>query len=208
MVATIVTGRLEESDYASHLHSGLLPMNGRELSSSCCSIRDWCPFRTVPVQLALFALSFVACASGCQVSNDRGLVRAWADANSIGGPAAFVDQMRTDSFRTAPPANVLPRIKMTELPRDSWSAASQEVSVIPMVEPFRDAAGFAGEFSPRPDDTACQPPDSACQFDEPTPLSGDLQRMSYSDQQPRRRFSGSQNGTTGQAVTPVGAWLF
>ncbi len=84
--------------------------------------------------------------TGCQMATDCGLVRGWADVNSMGSPAAFVDQMRMDDFRTAAPPNVLHNTKTIELPRDVSGSTPDAFEVFPVGELDQEVQQTSGEF--------------------------------------------------------------
>ncbi|NQV24853.1 MAG: hypothetical protein HQ518_10840 [Rhodopirellula sp.] len=139
---------------------------------------------------------------------DRGLLRSWADVNSLGGPAAFVDQLRTDSSRRAAPATGLAEVAVTELPRSAYSNASQEFDLIPMCEPFKETADFTGTLNESYGGASRQPAGSGLPPDDSDRPSGDLKQMSHTI------LRSNGNSTTGirrpvsVPVKPTGAWLF
>ena len=100
--------------------------------------------KTARLLNVVMVLSLVALTSGCQATKDRGLVRAWADVNSVGSPAAFVDQFRTDGFRTAPPATGLANVETIEIYADSYNSGKGEYEQFPVFEP---AAGSSVEHT-------------------------------------------------------------
>jgi hypothetical protein len=93
-----------------------------------------------PLQKLLAALSagLLMVMSGCQATTDCGLWRAWADVNSLGGLVAFVDQMRTDGFRTSAPPTVLHDVTAIDLAHSVSEVRSQDFEVIPMADPACD----------------------------------------------------------------------
>lgn len=84
--------------------------------------------------------------TGCQLATECGLVRGWADVNSTGSPAAIVDQMRMDAFRTAVPPNVLYEVSRIEVPRDFSGAAPDSFEVFPVDEFAREVQQTSGEL--------------------------------------------------------------
>jgi hypothetical protein len=83
--------------------------------------------------------------TGCQMANGRGVVRWWADVNSLGGRAAFVDQMRTDGFRTPAPPTVLYNVQTTTVPRDVSSTKPDSFEVFPSDESDQQVQQTSGE---------------------------------------------------------------
>lgn len=73
--------------------------------------------------------------TGCQATTNCGLWRGWADVNSLGEPAAFVDQMRSDRFRTAASSTVQHDVSAIEFPRGNAHSGYQDCDVIPLVDP-------------------------------------------------------------------------
>jgi len=84
--------------------------------------------------------------TGCQLANDCGLVRGWADVNSTGSPAAFVEQMRTNDFRTTAPRNVLHDAQIIEFPRDSFGSPPDTFEVFPVDELDPQVQQTSAEF--------------------------------------------------------------
>lgn len=72
--------------------------------------------------------------TGCQMANDSGLVRGWADVNSTGSPAAFVEKIRTNDFRTTAPRDVLHDVQIIEFPRDCFGLQPDTFEVFPVEE--------------------------------------------------------------------------
>ena len=72
--------------------------------------------------------------AGCQMANDCGFVRGWVDVNSTGSPAAFVEKIRTNDFRTAAPRNVLHDAKIIEFQRDCFGLQPEIFEVFPIEE--------------------------------------------------------------------------
>ena len=109
-----------------------------------------CPGRTRTTLVCLMARGMVIgnllAVTGCQMANDCGLVRGWADVNSTGSPVAFVEQMRTNNFRTTAPRNVLHDVQIMEFPRDSFGSPPDTFEVFPVGELDRQlqqtSAGF------------------------------------------------------------------
>lgn len=89
-------------------------------------------------RLAALAAGLLLVTTGCQTTTDCGLWRIWADVNSLGGPAAFVDQMRSDGFRTDAPPNVLHDVTAIDVPRGDSSSVNRDFDVIPLVDPALD----------------------------------------------------------------------
>jgi hypothetical protein len=87
---------------------------------------------------AALAAGLLLVMTGCQATTDRGMWRVWADANSLGGPAAFVDQMRSDGFRTDAPPNVLHDVTAINVPRGEGNSVDRDFDVIPLVDPALD----------------------------------------------------------------------
>ncbi len=127
--------------------------------------------------------------TGCQLTSDRGLVRGWADVNSLGTPAAFVDQMRTDDFRTAAPASVLHNVGTSEVPRDVSGTTPDTFQVFPM-----------GEF-----DCEVTPTSYEIPMRDPDPC---LQQTSHSVRQADRGWEDSQRLPIRPVYKAAGAWLF
>lgn len=88
--------------------------------------------------------------TGCQLATECGLVRGWADVNSTGSPAAIVDQMRMDAFRTAAPPNVLYEVSRIEVPRDFSGSEPDSFEVFPVDEFAQEVQQTSGEFRQPP----------------------------------------------------------
>ena len=88
--------------------------------------------------LAVLSAGLLLVMTGCQATTDCGLLRAWADVNSLGEPAAFIDQMRTDGFRTSAPPTVLHNVTAIEVPLSVRGPGTQVFDVIPMADPAFD----------------------------------------------------------------------
>ena len=97
------------------------------------------------VGLGILCVSLVG-GTGCQMATECGLVRGWADVNSTGSPAAIVDQMRMDSFRTAAPPNVLYDVGRIEVPRDFSGSEPDSFEVFPVDEFDQEVQQTSGEL--------------------------------------------------------------
>lgn len=73
--------------------------------------------------------ALLASSIGCHLDRPHGVIRTWADYNSIGQPAIFIDDLRTDSFRTEPPITGLPDVKPAQF--FTGSPAHREYQAIP-----------------------------------------------------------------------------
>lgn len=112
-------------------------------SSSKCRRGDTVSFRF----LGLWILSgSLVGGTGCQMATDCGFVRGWADVNSMGSPAAFVDQVRMDDFRTAAPPNVLHNVETIGLPRDVSGSTPDAFEVFPVGKLDQGVQQSSGAF--------------------------------------------------------------
>jgi hypothetical protein len=107
--------------------------------------------------MAIGILALSAFAGGCQATTDCGLWRIWADVNSVGEPAAFVDQMRSDGFRTPAPPNVLHEVTAINVPPSVSEFRSQEFDVIPIVDPAFDVQQTSHSTLQSADSVIAQP---------------------------------------------------
>lgn len=155
--------------------------------------------------LCLTAFVFL---TGCQATTDRGLVRAWADVNSLGGAAGFIDQLRTDNFRTAPPASVLPNVEVITMHREVLPSAPQEIPVVPMMDPGGDSSGSSGTESWSANGSVGLPvgPSESCA--DSASRDDQIRRMSHSFA-PALHAGSQRRGLPSNLVKqPTGAWLF
>ena len=118
-------------------------MNGRELSgrrrtNHHGAHRDWRLLKAVRLRSMCLALLCVTIATGCQATHDCGLLRVWADVNSLGGPAAFVDQNRTDGFRTAAPETGLAEVRTMDVEVSPYDVGATQYEQFPAFDPVDD----------------------------------------------------------------------
>ena len=115
-------------------------MNGRELSGRRRANRhcDWRLLKAVRLRSMCLALLCVTIATGCQATQDCGLLRVWADVNSLGGPAAFVDQNRTDGFRTAAPETGLAEVRTMDVEVSPYDVGATQYEQFPVFDPVDD----------------------------------------------------------------------
>lgn len=170
-------------------------MNGRELSGRCSERprphREWRLVNAVRWPSACLALIGVTFASGCQATQDCGLLRVWADVNSLGGPAAFVDQFRSDGFRPAAPETGLPHVTTMDVELGSHDVGSTQYEQFPVFDPVDDVI----------DDGAI---DDGVIDDGAMPV----QNMSYISARPERARAEQAARQNQQPVVPAGSWLF
>ena len=103
---------------------------------------------TVQRRLMPLAIVLLITATGCQSTKGQYDVRVWADVNSLGSPAAFIDQSRHTGFRPEPPA-ITPDIPATVC-LETGSAyiedqMYQTIPVFPATSPASESDGHPQE---------------------------------------------------------------
>lgn len=141
-------------------------------------------------------MACVVLLSGCQATRQHGLSRAWADVNSLGKPAAFYDQFRTDSFRTPPPATGLPVVETLDFGPSVYDSGMTQPDLIPL--------------SDRINTSADENDDAVFLFPQKTPEHGWSRILPASMQSEAVFHPGTNSANAKQpgVVTPEGAWLF
>jgi hypothetical protein len=138
------------------------------------------------LQLAFLALLCLTLATGCQATQDCGLLRVWADVNSLGGPAAYFDQLRTDGSRTAAPETGLPEVVTMDVERGSYDIGATEYEQFPVFDPV----------------------DNIIRDDATNDGAMNVQKMSYISARTNRSSREQSVHQDQLPVVPAEAWLF
>jgi hypothetical protein len=173
-------------------------------ASAPTSVRS--PWRCL-VALPLLVFSGVLL-TGCQLRNENGFTRGWADVNSLGGPAAFFVQRRTDGFRPAPPETGLPHVNAIDIPVNSYGSTASEFEAFPVHAPSHDSmTSDTGSLNNSRQPTG-SPPVTTGEHCGPLTTTPAIQAMSHTVQQPARNNVFDATRATQRPVAPTGSWLF
>lgn len=142
------------------------------------------------------AIILLITATGCQSTKGQYDVRMWADVNSLGSPAAFIDQSRHTGFRPEPPANTpdIPETVCFETgSSDIEGQMYQTIPVFPATSPASES-----DFHPQGTGTGTT-------HSSISEHGSAIKAMSHTDGYARNRQLPTKQR---QAVVPPGAWLF
>ncbi|MDA1166563.1 MAG: hypothetical protein O3B13_25995 [Planctomycetota bacterium] len=146
--------------------------------------------------------------TGCQLRHENGFTRGWADVNSLGAPAAFLMQRRTDGFRPAPPETGLPQVNAIDIPLNSYGSTSSQSTVFPVQDPSDESiTSDTGSLNNSRLPTG-RPTVTTGEHHAPHTTIPAIEAMSHTVKQPDRNEAFDATRATQRPVAPTGAWLF
>lgn len=156
-----------------------------------------CPGQQIPsLMMVLAGVVCLSLASGCQSTQEHGLLRVWADVNSLGGPAAFVDQFRTGSFRRSVPPTGLPVVETLDVHPALLHTELIQSDLIPLSDPIGSSPDNSGSAVP------------LCPPESPTDDAGDISQTVFQPGSYPRNRPRPASASQSTVVVPQGAWLF
>ncbi len=154
------------------------------------------------------ALSFAVLFPGCQSAQKSGLVRAWADVNSLGTPAAFIDQFRTDGFRTEAPATGLANVETIEIRAVSPEFGTMPCQQFPVFDPIIESTRSGASSTSNQENFLQGECETTLQSRDAPLLESGVESISHSAMQ-SERFDGVFPPLRNHPpIIPAGAWLF
>lgn len=183
-----------------------------EADDCCRAILRWIRQQTNPLRTIAAAISCVMLVSGCQSTQEHGLLRVWADVNSLGAPAAFVDDFRTDAFRPRPPETGLPVVETLDIGVASHSWEGMQPDLIPLSDPVGVAPdqshGGVPLCPPESTDDAVSGEETSSDVAPGNVTPSDVTPAAWRYEPDGRSRSLSEPANRTADIVPPGAWLF
>lgn len=146
--------------------------------------------RVMPLGVVLLLV-----APGCQSTKGQYDVRMWADVNTLGSPAAFIDQSRRSGFRPEPPVNTSAIPESVRIETGSSGIAGEAYQTFPVFS----------AMSPTSDSGCLQQGTGSVSTHDGEERGSLRQPMSHTDGNIGNRLANTQKK---QEVVPPEAWLF